>query len=666
MNLPVFAFLLSLTVHSQAATLCDTPARTLASPDQKIQVRFCLQNGAPHYAVEMDQKPVLGWSALGFELKDQPALRANFLLDDTRITQHDSTWEQVWGEERFIRDQHAEMTLDLVEKTSPARRLTLIFRAYNDGIAFRYAFPEQEALKEFTIMNELTEFNFTQDAPAWSIQAYTELVYEQIFRKIPLSQIPVSHTPLTIEGDGFVASLHEAALVDYSSMQIKSRGDSRLFADLAPWADGSKVKTRAPMKTPWRTMQLGRAPGDLVTSYLILNLNEPNRLTDTSWIQPMKYMGIWWGMHIGRFTWHSGPRHGATTENAKAYIDAAAQLKMPALLIEGWNIGWDTWGADSSFDYLRSYPDFDLKAVTDYGREKGVEIIGHHETAGDVRHYERQMEEAFRLYRDVGVRSVKTGYVKFQIEGEYHYGQSMVRHYQKVIDLAAKYGIMINAHEPVKDTGLRRTYPNFMTREGGRGTEYEAWDGPVGNPPSHTTVLPFTRGLSGPFDYTPGIFDLLTGSRPGVDRLHTTLAKQLALYVTIYSPMHMAADLPEHYMNHPAFKFIQDVPVDWFTTRVLSADIGQHVTIARKDRRSEDWYIGSITNEQGRNLDITLDFLNAAVQYCAEIYRDTDETNWENNPAVFEVATRRVRRGDHMTLRLAPGGGQAIRLSPCE
>jgi alpha-glucosidase len=478
--------------------------------------------------------------------------------------------------------------------------------------------------------------------------------------------------------DGLFLSIHEADLTDYASMTLAGSEDDTLLCDLVPWSDGVKVKASTPHRTPWRTIQIAENAGDLITSYLILNLNEPNVLGDVSWVQPGKYVGIWWGMHIDKYTWRSGDRHGATTERAKRYIDFAAEHGFPRVLVEGWNEGWDgVWTKEGDrFSFTTPVDDFDVEAVSAYAAARGIKLVGHHETSAAVDNYERQLEDAFAYYRSLGIDTVKTGYTGWgrEIERrdeegnligtEWHHGQYMVRHYRGVVETAAKYHIMLDVHEPIKDTGTRRTYPNMMTREGARGQEYNAWSIEGSNPPGHTTILPFTRMLAGPFDFTPGIFDLLFEEYRPDNRVNTTLAKQLALYVVMYSPLHMAADLPENYGDHPAFQFILDVPVDWQETRVLHARIGDYVTIARQDRDSEDWYVGSITDEDGRTLEMPLTFLEPGREYVAEVYADGADADWESNPLGIQVYEMSVDRDTILKLRLAPGGGQAIRLRP--
>ena len=653
----------------------------ITSPNNVIQVNFTIKNGTPYYAVQRFGRDVISPSALGFTLKDKPALRDNFRIISEERDSVDTTWEQVWGEQQTIRNHYNELRVNLRETRSPPRELSIIFRVYDDGIGFRYAIPRQTALDSFEIMNELTEFALTGDHIAWWIPAFAGNRYEYLYTKSPVSAMDSVHTPLTMQtSDELYLSIHEAALTDYAGLTLARRGKQTLKANLIPWSDGVKVKASAPMKTPWRTIQMADTPGGLSTSRLILNLNEPNALEDVSWIQPGKYVGIWWEMHLDVSTWGSGPNHGATTENAKKYIDFAAEHGFNGVLIEGWNVGWDgDWQAHGErFDFTKPYDDFALEEVATYARDKGVYIIGHHETSGAVTHYERQMEEAFDIYQRLGVKAVKTGYVsqgrgiqRIDENGKIHYewqhGQYMVRHYRKTLKTAAEHQIMIVAHEPIHDTGIRRTYPNMLAREGARGQEYNAWAADGGNPPEHTTILPFTRLLGGPMDFTPGIFDLhFKEARPN-NRVNTTLAKQLALYVVIYSPMQMAADLPENYEARPeAFQFIKDVPADWEETKVLHGRIGDYVTVARKARNSDEWYLGSLTDENGRYLRVSLNFLPPGKEYIAEIYRDGRKSDWKTAPYDMEITEQVVDRSSALTLRLAPGGGQAIRFRPVE
>jgi alpha-glucosidase len=658
---------------------------TVASPDGANRVTFVLDGGVPMYRIDRFTTPVIEPSRLGFELGDLPPLAGDFRMVEVREGAVDTTWTQVWGEAREVRDHHNELRVTLEERAGPARRMDLVFRAFDDGVGFRYEIPRQPGLDAFHIMDELTEFNFAGDHEAWYIGAYQWNRYEYLTRNTRLAAADTVHTPLTMRTDaGLYLSVHQAALVDYSTMTLERTGGHRFKANLVPWSDGVLVRAHSPLVTPWRTIQIADTPAGLIASHLILNLNEPSRIEDAAWIEPAKYVGIWWGMHLDKYTWGSGERHGATTENAMRYIDFAAEHGFPHVLVEGWNPGWDgDWYASGVvFDFTRPYPDFDLEAVAAYARQRGVRLMGHHETSASVEHYESQMEEAFALYERLGVRAVKTGYVGHGREVtwtdddgtehlEWHHGQYMVNHHRRVVELAARHRILLNVHEGVMDTGLRRTWPNLMTREVARGQEYNAWghgedlwDGP-GNPPDHVATIPFTRLLAGPFDYTPGIVDLHFDAYRPEHRVNHTLAKELALYVVIYSPLHMAADLPENYGRQPvALRFIKDVPTDWHETRVIHAEIGDYVTIARRERNGDEWYLGSLTDEHGRVLDAPLHFLDAGREYVAEVYRDGEDASWDGNPYDMVFEERVVDSAMTLRLRLAPGGGQAIRFRP--
>ncbi len=633
------------------------------SPDGSVLVQVKLKGGAPVYTVQRNGQTIITDSKLGFILKNQPALAADFKVADVRKSSFDETWTQPWGEVKTIRNHYNSLAVTLGEQTNLKRTVIVEFRVYNDGVGFRYEFPQQPNLKDFVIMDELTEFAIAQDPAAWWIPAYSDdMDSECLFRKNKVSELKEKmHTPLTLEGAGLYISIHEAALVDYASMTLFNQGNKTLKCDLVPWTNGDRVVATAPMKTPWRTIQIASKPGDLATSYLILNLNEPNKLGDVSWIKPGKYTGIWWGMHIKTHTWESGPHHGATTENMKAQIDFASKHKFSAVLAEGWNEGWEgDWTAAGNFNFTKPYTDYDIAEVSRYAKERNIGLIAHHETGGNIKNYEQQLEDAFKFCAQYDIHRLKTGYVNRRPGGEHHQGQYMVRHYHKVMETAARYKVMLDVHEPVKDTGLRRTYPNMMTREGARGTEYEAWS--EGNPPEHTTILPFTRCLGGPLDYTPGIFDIQFKTT-GTFRVHTTLAKQLALYVILYSPLHMAADLPQNYEGNPAFKFIEDVPTDWDQTIIPDAQIGKYVTTVRKDRNSDDWYLGSITNEESRTVEVKLSFLSPGKKYTAEIYQDGKEADVTTNPLPIAITTKVVDAGTILKLPLAKGGGAAIRFS---
>jgi alpha-glucosidase len=500
---------------------------------------------------------------------------------------------------------------------------------------------------------------------------------EMLYSSGPVSVLDSVQTPLTLElqdGRTFLV-INEANLVDYAKMFLAgARTESRVLRSaLAPLADGVKVLGRTPFVTPWRTIQVADRVTDLSPSLLGLKLNPPSALAGADWITPMKYVGIWWGMHIGTMTWGSGPKHGATTENTRRYIDFAAANGLGGVLVEGWNNGWDgDWIENrDAFSFTQAYPDYDLPALAAYARDKGVKLIVHNETSGGIENYERQMDSAFALYRSLGLDAIKSGYVTDKTsEGHSHYSQYMVRHYRRVIETAARYGIMLDVHEPMHDTGERRTYPNMMTREGARGQEYNAWSGDGGNPPEHESILFFTRLLAGPMDFTPGIFDLRIERdsagprRPDQPRVPTTLAKQLALYVVIHSPMQMAADLPESYQGRPAFQFIRDVAVDWDTTRVIDGRIGDYVVVARRERGGPNWFLGAITDEQGRAFDVPLSFLTPGRRYVAEIYADGPKAHWLDNPLPVTITRRPVTSATRLRVVLAPGGGQAIRIRP--
>ncbi len=646
----------------------------VASPDGRNHVIVGIDEGKLYYSLIRDDQPVVLPSQLGFEFRDVPSLRDGLRVTDTAERTVDQIWTQVWGEVARVRDHHNELRVSVAETAAPARRFTIVFRAFDDGIGFRYELPAQPSLDSFAITNELTEFHMADNARSWWIPAHRWNRYEFLYSASPVSMLDTVHTPLTMEmSSGLHVVIHEANLVDYAAMNLLGTGDKRLRAWLAPYADGVGVYGRTPLVTPWRTIQVADRAADLAPSVIGLNLNPPNVLEDTGWIKPMKYIGIWWGMHIGVMTWNSGPKHGATTQNAKRYIDFAAANGFGGVLVEGWNRGWDgDWMQNGDlFSFTEPYPDYDLSALAAYAHERGVTLIGHNETSMGIQNYERQLEDAFRLYHSLGISTIKTGYVgDLTPEGHAHHGQYMVRHWRKVIETAARYRIAVNAHEPIKDTGERRTYPNMMTREGARGQEYNAWSGDGGNPPEHEAILFFTRMLSGPMDFTPGVFDIPIESATGTprrteeSRIRTTLAKQLALYVVLYSPQQMAADLPENYVDHPALQFIRDVPVDWDTTRVMGGKIGDYVVVARRERGGDDWFIGAITDEEARKVEVSLSFLTPGQQYVAEVYADDPGAHWRDNPLAIQISEQMVDAGSRLTLSLVPGGGQAIRVRP--
>lgn len=646
------------------------PAYTVTSPDGTIVVTVTLSDGVPYYAVAVAGQLLVTPSRLGLELKNAPPLGEGVRVLTSTLTTHDETWEQPWGETRFIRDHHNQLHLTLVEAAPAARQLGLVFRVFDDGVGLRYEVPAHPDLAEFTLTDERTEFNFTADHTTWSIPAFQGNRYEYLYARTSLSRLRLgAHTPMTLYAadSGLYVAVHEAALVDYAAMTLQRVDTTRLKARLVPWANGDLVYATAPMRTPWRTLQIARRPADLITSYLVLNLNEPNQLGEVGWVQPGKYVGIWWGMHLGQYTWGSGPQHGATTTRTLKYMDFAAANGFRGVLVEGWNLGWDgNWGSNGhNFNFTTAYPDFDLPAVAAYAQARGVRLIGHHETGAAITNYDNQMEAAFALYASLGVDTVKTGYVGTRVTGnQWHHGQYMVRHYQKVIDTAARYRIAINAHEPIKDTGLRRTYPNFLSREGARGAEYDAWGVDGGNPPNHVPTLIFTRLLAGPMDYTPGLFDLRYPEWQANNQVNTTLAKQLACYVVIYSPVQMAADLPENYADQPGFQFIRDVPVDWENTLAVDGAIGEFAVIARQERGGRDWYVGAVTNENPRSLTVPLNFLEPGITYQATLYVDGPAAHWNDNPFPLNILTQTVTAQDSLTLDLAAGGGAAVRLAP--
>jgi len=669
--------LIALLLAATLAAPQSTDVLRVTSPDSRNVVQISVIDGRLFYALKRDGRNILMPSLLGFAFRGAPSLRDSLRIVTSARNSHDETWTQPWGEVARVRDHYNELRVSVEEKTAAARRFDVVFRVFNDGVGFRYELPQQPNLGEFEIMDELTEFSFADNPRAWWIASDRPRLdrSEQLYSSGPLSTLDSVQTPLTLEStDGHTAIVvHEADLQDYPRMFLAGRGmESRtLRAALQPWADGVKVRGRAPFKTPWRTIQIADRVNDLVPSVLELNLNPPSRIARTDWIKPMKYVGIWWGMHINEWTWSSGAKHGATTQNAKRYIDFAAANGLGGVLVEGWNTGWDGDWIDNrnAFSFTQSYPDYDLKAVADYAKSKGVALIVHNETSGGIANYERQMDAAYSLYESLGLHAIKTGYVTDTLGGGHsHVGQFAVRHQRKVIETAAQHHIMVDEHEPIHDTGERRTWPNMMSREGSRGQEYNAWGGEGGNPPEHETILFFTRMLSGPMDFTPGIFDLWikrpTGTARTFEEAHvrTTLAKQLALYVVLYSPLQMAADMIENYQDQPGFQFIRDVAVDWEQSKVLYGKIGDYVVVARQQRGSDDWFIGAITDEQARSFDVALSFLPKGRTYIADVYADGAGANWIDNPWPLAITHQRVTAASHLNVKMAAGGGQAIRL----
>ena len=674
MIIRLLVILSALMLAMPAAAAPPDKVATVTSPGGTLTVDITINGeGRVGYAVSRLGKPVIGESHFGFLFADAPQMLRNFRLTGQTRRSLDQTWEQPWGEWRWVRDHYNELAVGMEEKDKLKRRMTLVFRLYDNGIGFRYELPEQPNLKTANITEELTQFRIVEPGEAWWAPAFESNREEYLYNRTPIDGIATAQTPLTMRtASGIHIAIHEAALVDYSGMNVARVEGGLLKAVLTPSSSGAKVVRTTPFATPWRVILITPdAPSLYAANAVILNLNEPNVLGDVSWVHPRKYVGIWWGMHLDTQSWNSGPKHGATTAYAKRMIDFAAKNGFTGLLVEGWNKGWDgDWFATGdTFSFTEAYPDFDIRGVAAYGLKKGVHLIGHHETSANIAHYEAQLDAALDLDRSLGIDTVKTGYVADAggvqalapdgtIRFEWHEGQVMARHHLKVVTEAAKRHISIDPHEPIKDTGLRRTYPNWVSREGQRGMEYNAWGEPK-NPPEHEANLVFTRMLGGPMDFTPGILSLMgRGNTP----ILSTLAKQLALYVVIYSPIQMAADLPENYEANPKpFQFIKDVPTDWDDTRVLAGDVGDLAVIARKDRHSANWYLGAVGDEQERHFDVALSFLQPGRRYRAEIYRDGDTADYRTNPRAIIIERRNVTSGDRLALRIAPGGGAAVR-----
>lgn len=634
----------------------------IKSPNGRVSAKFILDHGQIAYFVEKDEKPILRKSRLGIMLKDSTPLADGFAVVRAYSRTFDDTWRAQWGEQHVIRNNYNETAIYLEEVEKPSRLLTIRFRAYDDGIAFRYEVPAQPEMERMIISDELTEFSVDTNSRSWSIPAYQPDRYEYDYVEHPVYTLTESvHTPLTIQTptNQFIA-IHEAALYNYGGMTLQMNGSS-LKADITPLSDGMRAYVELPFSTPWRMIIIGQDALDLTTSRMMLNLNDPPR-EDFSWVEPKKFMGIWWAMYVGEWTWAPGERHGATTEHAMQYIDSCKNLGISGLLIEGWNDGWEgDWLENGvSNKFMEPTPDFDMQIVADYGHANGVELIGHHETVGFIDNYEQQLEEAYRYLKRYGIRYVKSGYAgsKMTINGrrEYHHSQLGVLHYQRALELAAKYNIMLDVHEPIKSTGIERTWPNLMTREGARGQEYEG--GAL--KPSHACFLPYTRLLAGGMDYTPGILDVSNFSK----RIATTIVRQLAYYVTIYSSMQMASDRPQFYENNypDLFEFIRDVPLSWERTVPLLGEIGEYYVVARQVWDGSDWYIGGVTNEEGRKVELYIDFLEPQANYVAKIYRDSDDAHYRDHQLGYVIEEKVLRQGDRLEMYMAPGGGFAIKL----
>lgn len=686
---------------------------TAASPNGKVVVRFGIDNGRPYYTVQYGTKDVIKKSFLGLELaKDKHAskgmketsLMDGFELMQTIKTSHDDTWKPIWGETDEIRNHYNEMTVSLLQAKSN-RNIKICFRVYDDGVGFRYEFPQQKDLNYFVIKEEHTQFAMAGDHKAWWLPGDYD-TQEQETQESKLSEIRSRfhdavnwsnssvavfsdtgvQTALQMKSDdGLYINIHEAACINYPTMHLNLDDKNMVFESwLTPDATGLKGYMQTPCNTPWRTILVSDDARDMLSSHLILNLNEPCKIKDTSWIHPTKYVGVWWEMIVGKNSWNytdefpsvqlgitdyskakPNGKHGATTANVKKYIDFAAENGIDQVLVEGWNIGWEDWfghSKDYVFDFVTPYPDFDIDYLNKYAHEKGVKLMMHHETSSSTQNYERHLEAAFNLMNKYGYDAVKTGYVGDIIpRGDHHFSQSTNNHYMHVIEEATKHHIMVNAHEAVRPTGLCRTYPNMIGNESARGTEYEAFGG---SRPDHTVILPFTRLQGGPMDYTPGILEtqLKTWSN-NQNYVHTTLVGQLALYLTMYSPLQMVADLPENYKKYnDAFQFIKDVPCNWSRSIYLEAEPADYITVARQDKNSNDWYIGGKCDENGHKSVLKLDFLDKDYIYDCTIYADAKNADYKNNPKAYKITHRKVKKGDVLKLTMAPGGGFAISL----
>jgi hypothetical protein len=676
-------------------------SQNIQSPSQKISLDFKLTtSGQPSYSVYYNHKPVIFASTLGVKLKDKPALDANFEIADTKASTFNESWKPVLGEQSSILNQYNELIISLLQKGTQIK-MNIIFRVFDEGVAFRYDFPKQAALNYFIISDEVSQFNLTENNKVFWIPGdfdsneyvYNETKFSEIDNTklnlnngIGVKSIPgkyVVQSPLMMKSpSGLYLNIFEAAVVNYPVMHLDADViNNKLISHLVPNAIGDKAYLQTPCVSPWRTIMVSDDARDIVGSKMILNLNEPCKIDDTSFIKPMKYVGIWWEMHVGKSTWdYAGSqnaqnvltkdllpsgKHGATTENTKRYIDFAAKNGFDGVLVEGWNVGWEDWFGnwkEEVFDFTTPYPDFDLPAITAYAKEKKVQLIMHHETSGSVANYERHLDRALDLMKKYNYPAAKSGYVgKIIPRGEFHDGQTMVNHFNFVARRFADYKFMLNSHESSRPTGYSRTYPNYIAAEAARGNEFNAWS--TGNPPMHETILPFTRLLGGPMDYTPGIFEIKMSyyDKSKTEQVHTTLAKQLALYVTMYSPLQMAADLPENYEKYPdAFQFIKDVAIDWEESKYLEAEPGDYLTIARKTKGKETWFLGAITDENARKSEIKLDFLTKGKKYKAIIYEDAKDADWKNNPIAYKISTIEVTFKSKIKLNLAPGGGTAI------
>ena len=701
--------LLGVLTSFFVSTFIPIVAQEQASPNGNVVVSFSLnKQGVPFYKISYKNKPVIKESSLGLLQNGSESLNENFKILDAQKTNFKETWQPVWGEETEILNHYNELLVSL-EQTTSLRKMNIRFRVYNEGVGFRYEFPQQKELTYFVISEELSQFAMAGDHTAWWIPGdydtqeydYTECKLSQIREQMPQAVIKnVCQTPFSPTGvqtslmmksqDGLYINLHEAALVNYPCMHLNLDDKKFIFqSHLTPDAQGNKGHLYTPYHTPWRTIMVSDDARDILASRLILNLNDPCALPDTSWIKPVKYIGVWWEMITGKSSWaytndlptidldkvdykktKPNGTHAANNQKVRRYIDFAAKHGFDQVLVEGWNIGWEDWfdhSKDYVFDFVTPYPDFDLKDLNDYAHSKGVKLMMHHETSASLRNYERHMEKAYQLMNDYGYNSVKSGYVGSIIpRGEHHYGQWAVNHYLYALKEAAKHKIMVNAHEAVRPTGLCRTYPNLIGNESARGTEYEALETVK---PFNTTILPFTRLQGGPMDYTPGIFetDIVNVNPENPHKVSSTLAKQLGLYVTMYSPLQMAADLPENYEKFPdALEFIKEVPVDWQKSVYLEAEPGKYITIARKDKHSNRWYIGCTANENGHNSELLLNFLDKGKNYEATLYVDGKDASYKHNAKSYKIFKQKVNHKTKLKLTAASGGGYAISIKPIE
>jgi len=697
----IFACLFSVFIFTQV-TAQQTGA--LSAAMDNVRLDFKLDNsGRPFYNVSYKSKQVINSSRLGIKILDDAALDSNFEIISTETKNVDESWKPVWGEVSTIRNHYEQLTIHLKQKNAPVKFMDIVFRVFADGVGFRYEFPKQANLKYFIVSDEETEFALTgNNKTFWIPGDYDTNEYPYTISNIShIDNRPVVkasddiavkvcpdpyavQTPLMMKTTGgLYINIHEAALVNYTAMQLHVDTKTyKLTAALVPDALGNKAYMGAPCHTPWRTVIVSDKAPEILQSKLILNLNEPSKIENTSWIKPMKFLGVWWEMQTGKSTWNYSNRadtvgangllipngtHGANTANVERYIDFAAKNGIQGVLVEGWNYGWEEWFGnwkEHVFSFVTPYPDFDVDAITKYAKAKGVVMIMHNETSGSATDYERQADTAFRFMNKYGYKAVKTGYVGRIIpRGEHHDGEWMINHYVRMAQKAADYHIMIDEHEPVRPTGLQRTYPNWMACEAGRGNEYNAFG--HGDMPNHETIMPFTRFMGGPMDFTPGILKTQNYTSLPNKVVHTTLVKQLALYVVLYSPIQMAADLPENYEKYyDAFQFIKDVGVDWDDTKVIAAEPGEYITTARKEKNTENWYIGAITNADSRAGVVPLNFLNKGQKYVATLYTDGDNADWKTNPEAYKITRFLVNADTKLKLKLAPGGGAAISIKP--